>query len=45
MRSRDRDGKWSTETVLMAMFLGFSIGFLTCHQIYAGVKDVIIYER
>jgi hypothetical protein len=45
MRSRDRDGKWSTSTVLIAMVIGFAMGFLTCHEIYAGVKDVIIYER
>jgi len=45
MRSRDRNGKWSTETVLLAMFLGFAMGFLTCHKMYAGSKNVIGYER
>lgn len=32
----DRDGKWSTGTVLMAFILGFTVGFLACHKIYGG---------
>jgi hypothetical protein len=33
----DRDGKWSTSTVLMATFLGASVGFLLCHLLYDGM--------
>ena len=36
MRSYDRDGRWSTATVLVSLFLGFSIGFLACHELYSG---------
>ena len=36
MRSYDRDGRWSTSTVLVSLFLGFTIGFLACHELYSG---------
>lgn len=39
MRSYDRDGRWSTATVLTAMFLGFTIGFLACHELYSGMEE------
>lgn len=38
----DRDGKWSTATVLMAMFLGFTIGFVTCHELYGGITIGVV---
>lgn len=29
---------WPTSTVLVAMFLGFTIGFLACHKLYGGLS-------
>jgi uncharacterized membrane protein YciS (DUF1049 family) len=34
----DRNGKWSTSTVFMAMFLGFALGFICCHKMYMGLE-------
>lgn len=33
----DRDGKWSTGTVLVCTVLGFALGFLACHELYGGI--------
>lgn len=43
----DRDAKWSTSTVVVTMFLGFAIGFVCCHELYAGLdkKDLTIPEQ
>jgi len=35
VRSYDRDGRWSTSTVLVSLFLGFTIGFMACHKLYS----------
>lgn len=36
----DRDGKWSTSTVVMSTFLGACIGFVICHKIYIGFDKI-----
>lgn len=37
---KDRNPKYATSTVLCILVLGFALGFLACHKIYAGIdKD------
>jgi hypothetical protein len=47
MRSYDRDGRWSTSTVLVSLFLGFTIGFMACHKLYSagGVGNELFSSR
>ena len=33
----DRDGKWSTGTVVLTLILGFTLGFFACHELYSGL--------
>ena len=32
----------STSTLLICMFLGFTLGFLACHEIYAGIEKRLV---
>lgn len=36
----DYNGRWTTSTCFMCWFLGFMVGFLACHELYAGKNDL-----